>query len=235
MKNIFFKTYIVILLICSTHTNAQVINAGVGGNNTNNLLERLDKDVLMQNPDLVVLMVGTNDMLNSNKMNSYEVYDKNLKELVFKLKKEGFEIVLMSPPPVDSIYLFERHGKKMFTETPNVKMAAVRQIVSQIANDNNLKFIDLFQVFKEMKLPKHNEDLFFKNSKNSNKRDGVHPTDLGYQFIGETVFYFLKEHQLLEKNQKIICFGDSITNGNRTRGETYPVTLQNKIELYFKQ
>ncbi|HEX2949579.1 MAG TPA: GDSL-type esterase/lipase family protein, partial [Armatimonadota bacterium] len=42
---------------------SEVLNAGVGGNNTRMLLERLDADVLAQHPDLVVLMVGTNDAL----------------------------------------------------------------------------------------------------------------------------------------------------------------------------
>lgn len=235
MKKVNIRIVVLILLISSISANSQVINAGVGGNNTTNLLERIDKDVLQQEPDLVVLMVGTNDMLNSKKMNSYEVYEKNVKELVFKLKNKGIEVVLMSSPTVDSVYLFERHDKKMFIENPNRKMDSVRQIVSKIANDNNLKFIDLYEVFKEMNLPKHNEDLFIKNLKNSGKRDGVHPTSLGYQFIGETVFFFLKENQLLKEHQKIICFGDSITNGNRTSGETYPATLQNNIESYYKQ
>ena len=42
-----------------------VINAGVGGNTTRNLLKRVKKDVLAKKPDVVVMMVGTNDALNS--------------------------------------------------------------------------------------------------------------------------------------------------------------------------
>jgi len=46
----------------------QVINSGIKGNTTTDILGRLKKDVLDKKPDLVILMVGTNDMLNSKKM-----------------------------------------------------------------------------------------------------------------------------------------------------------------------
>jgi len=214
----------------SLNANAQVVNAGVGGNNTLDLLERLEEDVLIRNPDIVILMIGTNDMLNARKMIPYKDYEKNVREIVGKIKANGCEVVLMSSPPVDSIYLFERHDKKLFTEGPNVKLNKARKIISLIADSEKLKYLDLYQLFSEMNLPKHNEDLFFKNLKNSDTRDGVHPTDLGYQFIGTSVFYFLKENNLLTTNVKIICFGDSITRGGG-KENTYPVILQKLIKI----
>lgn len=229
MSNL-IKCFFVLLLFGSYHDAAsQVINAGVGGNNTDNLLARLEKDVLSKKPDLVILMVGTNDLLNSKKMISYQRYQQNLKQLVKAITENGSEMVLMSSPPVDSTYLFERHDRKLFDAAPNVKMDSARNIVAQIANEHNLKFIDLYQVFSDMDLPKHNEDLFFRNQKNVGVHDGVHPTTLGYHFIGETVFYFLKEHKLLKPNQKLMCFGDSITRGG---GTTYPQILESKIKMY---
>ncbi|MBJ2175957.1 hypothetical protein JBL43_17005 [Aureibaculum sp. A20] len=220
------------LVISSLGVSAQVINAGVGGNNTMNLLHRLNKDVLEQHPDLVILMVGTNDMLNSKKMISYKKYEDNLVTLVRKIKEKGSEIVLMSPPPADSVYLFERHDKNLFNESPNEKLDSVRKINLRIAVNHDLKFIDLYQVFTDLNLPKHNTDLFIRNQKNSGVSDGVHPTELGYHLIGEIVFYFLKENQLVQKQQKIVCFGDSITKGSGAKGKTYPVILQNLINDY---
>ena len=41
----------------------EVINAGVGGNSSANLLKRVHEDVIAKQPDLVILMVGTNDAL----------------------------------------------------------------------------------------------------------------------------------------------------------------------------
>ena len=52
----------VIIFAISTGAKAQsvapvVFNAGVGGNNTVDLLRRIDKDCLGKNPDLTVLMI----------------------------------------------------------------------------------------------------------------------------------------------------------------------------------
>ena len=234
----FCKIVLLLLFLVVTKTNAQVINAGVRGNTTINLLGRLDSDVLQRNPDLVILMVGTNDMLNSRKMLSYREYEKNLTTIIQKIKYNGAKVILMSSPPVDSVYLFERHDRKLFTEFPNIKMDTVRNIQTRLAKKMQLGSIDLYQKFVDMNLPKHDEDLFFKNIINSKSRDGVHLTALGYHFIGQTVFQYLKLNGLLSKGQKIICFGDSITfgagvnSGGRTNGNSYPAVLLKLVKEY---
>ena len=216
MKRKIVNSIFLLLLLWVTIVSAQVINAGVGGNNSINLLERLDVDVLQQAPNLVILLVGTNDMLNSKKMISYRDYEENLKKIIQKIKQRGAEIIIMTPPPVDSVYLFNRHDRKAYKEVPNVKLDSTRLIIKNLAEINSLGYIDLFQIFSDMSLPIHNKDLFFRNERNSNVKDGVHPTSLGYRFIAETVFDYLKNNQFLNKDQKIICFGDSITNGAGT-------------------
>jgi lysophospholipase L1-like esterase len=67
-----------------------------------------------------------------------------------------------------------------------------------------------------------------KNEKNSGKKDGVHPTALGYRFIAQNVYNFLVENKLLKPNQGIICFGDSITRGGG-QGANYPTYLDELI------
>ena len=79
-----------------------------------------------------------------------------------------------------------------------------------------------------MNSPQHNQDLLIRNEKNSRKKDGVHPTALGYRFIAENVHFFLKENRLLKPNPNIICFGDSITKGSN-QGENYPTYLNELI------
>ena len=241
MKRKIVNSIFLLLLLWVTIVSAQVINAGVGGNNSINLLERLDVDVLQQAPNLVILLVGTNDMLNTKKMISYRDYEENLKKIIQKIKQRGAEIIIMTPPPVDSVYLFNRHDRKAYKEVPNVKLDSTRLIIKNLTEINSLGYIDLFQIFSDMSLPIHNKDLFFRNERNSNVKDGVHPTSLGYRFIAETVFDYLKNNQFLNKDQKIICFGDSITNGAGTKhsgtntGENYPAVLSRLIAAYFQE
>ncbi len=42
--------------------NIRVVNAGVGGNRTPDLLARLDSDVIAQKPNAVLVMIGVNDV-----------------------------------------------------------------------------------------------------------------------------------------------------------------------------
>ncbi|MCG9792855.1 SGNH/GDSL hydrolase family protein [Flavobacterium algicola] len=239
MKCFIRKLLLLIFFLAVAKVNAQVLNSGVSGNATTNLLGRLETDVIQQKPDLVVMMIGTNDMLNSKKMLTYKEYENNLVKIIQRIKDTGAKVVLMSSPPVDSIYLFERHDRKLFKETPNVKMDSVRKIQQRLAQKMQLHSINLYQKFVDMNLPKHDEDLFFKSIINSKARDGVHLTSLGYHFIGQTVFQYLNVNKLLSKDQKIICFGDSITfgagvkTGGSVNGESYPAILNKlKNELF---
>ncbi|MEP3837809.1 MAG: GDSL-type esterase/lipase family protein [Algibacter sp.] len=214
--------------VTNKEVTQKVVNAGIGGNTTKDLLKRIDKDVLAGNPGLVILMVGTNDMLNSKKMMDYNNYRANLNILIQKIKSAGSELVLMNPIPADSEYLFERHDKSLFTESPNEKLDKAGNIVASLAKENNVHFYDLNAKFKALNLPQHNQDLLIKNEKNSGKKDGVHPTALGYRFIAQNVYYFLNESELLKSNKSIICFGDSITRGGG-KGENYPAYLNELI------
>ncbi len=51
----------------SCKTGYEVLNKGVAGNNSKDLMVRVDNDVINEQPDLVIIMVGTNDMINSKK------------------------------------------------------------------------------------------------------------------------------------------------------------------------
>lgn len=96
-------------------------------------------------------------------------------------------------------------------------------------------YFDVFSLFRERGLPKHNKDSFIRNVKNSNAEDGVHLTTKGNRYIARKVFNFLKENFLIKKNMKIICFGDSLTYGafldgkGTSSGSTYSSFLFEKL------
>lgn len=75
-----------------------VINAGVGGNFSDDGLARIQPDVLDKKPDFCCVMFGTNDVTNSRKgKEALEHYKQNLREIVNKLRGNDIEIVLMTP------------------------------------------------------------------------------------------------------------------------------------------
>lgn len=214
----------------------EVINAGVGGNNTLDLESRIDKDVLSQNPDLTIIMVGTNDKLNLSKLVSYEDYEAKLNQMILRLKDAGSDVLIMSAPPGDSTYIYARNGRSNYPDAPNVMLDSLRNIVKQLAEQNAIMFLDLFEEFSNLNLPLHNQDVFFRNVYNYGKNDGVHPTDVGYYVIAKKVFLYLKTNDLLGQYSKIICFGDSITSGSSERGKgandcrNYPCFLNDMLQ-----
>ena len=88
--------------------NYTVINAGVGGNTTADLLKRIDRDCLAHKPALTVLMIGTNDM-NSRKYIPLPQYRENLSTLIKKIKGVNSQVLLMTICPFIDEYLFTRH------------------------------------------------------------------------------------------------------------------------------
>ena len=215
------------------------MNKGIAGNTSSDLLERIESDVIAENPELVIIMVGTNDMLNSKKMITYEEYQSNLSDLVQKLKKSAMEVLLLSPPTVDTSYLFERHDKSLFVESPNQKLDSISRILEDISIRENVGFLDIHRSFSDLGLPQHNSDNYIQNEINSDRRDGVHPTGHGYSFISKQIFQYLEVEMMLQKDMKIICFGDSITRGSNVEGsgtstgKTYPAYLSTMITNKF--
>ncbi|WP_027067676.1 SGNH/GDSL hydrolase family protein [Maribacter sp. Hel_I_7] len=229
--NLKYFLLLLFMMISFQDAFAQVFNEGVAGNTSIDLEKRIETDVLNRGAHLVIVMVGTNDMLNSKKMLDYSAYEKHLKSIVGTIKNEGADVLLVSPPTVDSVYLFQRHDRERYEQTPNQKLNAVAKIMEHLTIEEEIDFLDLHSIFKQMRLPVHNRDVFIQNISNSGRKDGVHPTSLGYRFIATVIYQYIKANYKKIDKMKIICFGDSITYGSGAEnpgdsiGESYPAIL----------
>lgn len=72
-----------------------MINAGISGGSAANGLERLERDVLSRNPDLVVVSFGLNDATVGGKEKADD-YAKTLKTIFEKIKASGKEVIFMT-------------------------------------------------------------------------------------------------------------------------------------------
>lgn len=79
-------------------TEVTVINAGIGGNFSDDGLARIQTDVLDHKPDFCCVMFGTNDVTNARKgQEALDKYAQNMKEIISKLQAQRIEVVLMTP------------------------------------------------------------------------------------------------------------------------------------------
>lgn len=202
----------------------QVINSGIGGNNTKDLLDRIDKDCLAYKPDLTVLMIGTNDM-NSKKYVPIEQFEKNLQTIIDIILKSQSQVLLMNILPNYEPYLLTRHPEKFYGELgPSGRLAQVNAVIKKVALEKKVYFLDIHHIFNKAGNIGLDSSSLIQNEANSNKTDGLHPTPEGYRIIGIAVYDFILNKKL--PHNKIVSFGDSITlGGGKINNESYPAYL----------
>lgn len=208
-----FAAIISASLLCSPIEAAEIINAGVGGNRSSQLLKRLDRDVLSKKPTVVVMMVGTNDRLNSGGFIPIKEYRKNVNTLIDKIEAGGAKVVLMTPPTCLPELLYTRHDfKKYKDQAPNDRMKEVREVLLKIAKKRKLPLVDFQDYLLTHNIAGPEKTSVLRNPANSGIKDGVHLTPAGYQLLAKLVAEKIKAEGL--DTTKIICFGDSLTKGS---------------------
>lgn len=201
-----------------------IINSGIGGNNTIDLLNRIEKDCYAYSPQLTILMIGTNDM-NSAKHVALNQYEINLTQIIKGIKSKGSKVMIMTILPPYEPYLLMRHPEVFYQpEGPSGRRKQVNEVIKKVAGKHSIHLLDMghrFEVIGKVGLDK---DSLIKNEANSNQKDGIHPTANGYRFIALAVYDYIVTNKLPQTN--IVCFGDSITYGNSKDKDSYPAYLK---------
>ncbi len=213
------------LLTTWTSTNAnsaEVINAGVGGNRSHNLLARLDRDALKHKPTVVVLMVGTNDRLNSGGFVEIKDYRKNVELLIDRIQSHDAKTVLVTPPTCLPGLLFTRHDRQKFSDqSPVDRMKEVRDILIDVARTKHVRIVDFHGHLLDNDIADDRRSSVIRNVANSGVKDGVHLTARGYELLAELV---AQEFAAAKYDaSRVVCFGDSLTKGSEATN--YPMYL----------
>lgn len=81
---------------------AGVINRGISGQTTSQMVLRFWQDVVALKPEIVHIMAGTNDLAENTGYVSDEAYKANIRSMVTLAKDNGIAVILASIPPADS-------------------------------------------------------------------------------------------------------------------------------------
>ena len=105
------------------NTKLKIINTGISGDNANNILERLETDVLVNHPDHVFLMTGMNDVVRTlyfdgeaseniikKRERALENYRVNTFKLVQQFKDHNINTILLTPSVYDQFSKIEREN-----------------------------------------------------------------------------------------------------------------------------
>ncbi|MGN0704427.1 MAG: GDSL-type esterase/lipase family protein [Lentihominibacter sp.] len=148
-------------------TGYDVINKGINGDTTGNIMRRFGKDVIDNNPDQVFILTGTNDFIY-DKLAADQVY-RNLAAMAETAADNGISPVLLTPLPVDA----EMASRLWMTGSGTDYNKVNRQLeeISEIIRSGGLEFIDLNREYRRCGL----------------YHDGVHPTPEGHAFIAQVI------------------------------------------------
>lgn len=187
--------------LMNNHSLVKVINSGIGENTVIKAYSRLKRDILKFEPDYVILNFGLNDgmlqkkppgniregeiyYMHNNFSYAPQVEIDNFRntyiEIVKILKQKDINLLLLGISPVTQDFPPGRDDSffKMQRET----YAVYNNAVKQIAEQEGIDYIDLYDVFGEGK------DL-----KPFIQADGLHPSAKGLELISKQVKMYLED------------------------------------------
>ena len=127
--------------------NAETINVGIGGEQTDRALMRLERDVMSLQPTFVTIMYGTNDSFQYKGENAprltKEQYRNNLSRLVEKLRLAGAIPILMTPPR------WGKSAKNGVGEDPNRLLSSYLSACREVSVQENVPLVDHFQIWSD--------------------------------------------------------------------------------------
>lgn len=186
-----------------------VYNSGFPGDTTLELLKRFDRDVTQHSPDVVVLLVGSNDMFYPGHMLEFATYQKNLNTLLDRIKYIGAQAVLMTAPRFLKNFLIENFpGTINHSVSLEERLDILNRTIRETADERDIPLVDVYTLIDPVD---DSVSSLVLNPANSGKNDGMHMTAAGYGVIAENVYKTLKANYPGAKT--IVCFGDSITYG----------------------
>jgi len=121
----------------------QVHSVGIGSERTDLALQRLERDVISQRPQLVAVMYGTNDSWvdkgkDTSRLSERQFAD-NLREIVRLLRVAKIGVVLMTAPKFG-----EKNPRNGLGEDPNLRLARFMELTRQVARETGVALVDHF-------------------------------------------------------------------------------------------
>lgn len=201
--------------LAANGVNAEPVPAGISGHKSNQMLARLEKDVLSKKPQWMTLSCGVNDVWHGAKgvplddaqaaAGQYEhkpgepdrgTYTKNITAIIDQAKTAGVKPVILTATVI----------KEDLNSPENGKLAPYNAFLRKLAQEKNLPLADLNTQFQE-KLKSLNPP----DKKNVLTTDGVHMNIEGNKLMARGVLQ---------------AFGLNVAELQKAETSWAPLTLQ---------
>jgi lysophospholipase L1-like esterase len=146
------------------------INRGISGQTTSQMLLRFRQDVINLNPDVVVILAGTNDIAGNTGPISLPDIEGNLTSMAELARAHNIALVLSSVTPVNNYTPASQH---FFADRPPSEILRLNQWMKAYCANTNCYYLDYFDSMVD------GSGLL----KRALSEDGLHPNDAGYKIM----------------------------------------------------
>ena len=150
--------------------DASAIGAGVSGHKSNDMLARLDRDVLARKPDWMTLSCGVNDVWHGAGGVPLEQYKSNITAIVARTQAAGIKVMILTATVI----------KEDLGNAENAKLAAYNDFLRAVAKEKHCLLADLNADFQVILKAKTKPD-------NVLTGDGVHMNLRGNQVMAQGI------------------------------------------------
>lgn len=150
------------------------VNVGHSGESTSEALDRFEAELDAADPDVLLLMEGTNDHFYGD---DFDMIEDNLRWMVATALARGIEVVLATIPPVISNQYRDRSDQA-------ARIAAFNPRIYDIAADYGVPVAPVYESITSV--PGWEAALMEQTSAN-------HPNDAGYQYVRQAFFDALSD------------------------------------------
>ena len=162
------------------------VPAGISGHKSNQMLARMDKDVLAKKPQHMTLSCGVNDVWHGKRGVPLDQYKVNIRKIVEKAQAAGVKVYILTATMISE----NQQAKN------NQKLIAYNDFLRQLAKEKNCVLVDLN---KDMQAEIAAIKKKYPNFKgNYLTVDGVHMNPLGNMMMARGILkaFGLSDEQL---------------------------------------
>ena len=174
----------------------EVINKGINGDTAIGVLQRLDRDVILLQPDIIIIAIGTNDIfarLSADPSSTPETYQTTMTRIFNKLQMDLPDMPIFAIGMTTPLkkYAHIRFGD--FLPQQDIVQDAFNDynnILKRFTKEYKLSYVDL-----PSQWPEDVEESWKLCA------DGIHPNNAGYNFMAEILYDTLRSTVALHKQE----------------------------------
>lgn len=157
-----------------------VVNSGISGNTTDDILDNMKERVYQYNPSKVFILIGTNDLIHDK---SVEEVSDNIQKIIDEIQENRpyCKIYLESIYPINNTD-DDKIDNNMVNKRNNNDIKKINEKLVEIAKSEKITYIDMYSLLKD-------ED---DNLKLEYTKEGLHMSDQGYDVITKELMKYIK-------------------------------------------